>query len=300
METEQVGSMSQLTQPREVRRLGPPRKPIWRWVRRHWIKVVLLAVVTSWVLAPYFFLVITSVTQPGTVVKGFHIPRFLTLNSFKSVLSGANVIWPSLLHSGVVAIGATVLALLVAVPAAYGLSRLRTLSIARNLYLSFFVFRGVPPVALVIPYYVIFAHAHLLNTLAGLVLASVSLALPFCVWTLRVFFDAVPPELEEAAQVEGANVLQRFFYVVMPLVRQGIAATGVLGMLLVYTDFIFAGSLSGPSSSTFAVYITGFQLDQLTLSNPLAAASLIGTLPMIVMYSFSQRYMQRMAIAGIH
>lgn len=270
------------------------------WIRRHWIKVVLLAIVSSWVLAPYFFLVITSITQPGTTVKGFEIPKFLTLASYESVLSGANIIWPSLLHSGIVSVGATIVALLVAVPAAYGLSRLRTRPIARNLYLSFFVFRGVPPVALVIPYYVIFSHAHLLKTLLGLVLASVSLALPFCVWTLRVFFDAIPPELEEAAQVEGANIVQRFLLVVVPLVRQGIAATGVLGMLLVYTDFIFAGSLSGPSSSTFAVYITGFQLDQLTLSNPLAAASLIGTLPMIVMYTFSQRYMQRMAIAGIH
>lgn len=273
---------------------------VWARMRRRWLLVLLLAAITAWVLAPYFFLVVASVAQQGTMISGFSIPRFLTWANFKAVLEGANIIWPSLVHSAIVSVGATLVAIIFAVPAAYGLSKLRTLPVARNLYLSFFVFRGVPPVALVIPYFVIFSHTHLLNSFLGLILASVSLSLPFAVWTLRVFFDAIPPELEEAASIEGANVVQRFVYVVVPLVGSGIAATAVLAMLLVYVDFIFAGTLSGADTATFAVYVTGFQLDQLTLSGQLAAASIIGTIPMVIMYAFSQRYMSRMAIAGIH
>jgi multiple sugar transport system permease protein len=168
------------------------------------------------------------------------------------------------------------------------------------MYLLFFVLRGVPPVTLVIPYYLILSGAHLLDSLLGLTLALVPLALPFAVWTLRVFFDAIPEELEDAARVDGASAWQRFVLVVAPTVRQGIAATAVLSALLVYVDYILAVTLTGPSSMTYAVYITSFKQDYVTLVGPLAAATLIGTVPMIVLYALSQRYMQRMAIAGIH
>jgi multiple sugar transport system permease protein len=117
---------------------------------------------------------------------------------------------------------------------------------------------------------------------------------------MRVFFDAVPQEMEEAASVDGAGVLRTFFSIVLPVARPGIAATGILAALLVYVDYIVVATLSGPATMTFPVYITSFQQDYVALVGPLAAASIIGALPMVLMFGFSQRYMRRLATAGIH
>lgn len=263
-------------------------------------KYLILAVVLLWVLVPIYLMIVISITPAGTTLNGFQLPNFFTLDHYQWVLFGANVIWPALTNSAIVTVGATLIALAIATPAAYALSHMRHRRIGRNIYLSFFVLRGVPPVALVLPFYLIYSGSHLLNTHIGLILALVPLALPYIVWTLRVFFDAIPAEIEEAANVDGCGTWRTFFTVVFPIARPGIAATAILGALQVYVDYIIVATLAGPKTLTFPVYITGFQLDFLALVGPLAAASLIGTLPMIVMFGFSQRYMLRLATAGIH
>jgi multiple sugar transport system permease protein len=275
------------------------RRWLGRAVRRCGTKAALIALFGFWVLAPFYFLVVVSFTPRGTTVQGFSWPGFLTLENYRLVVSGANTIWPSLSNSAVVSIVSTAISLIFAVPAAYGLSQLRDRPSGRLIYLSFFILRGIPPVALVIPYYLMFSRAGLLNSLTGLVLALVPIALPFAVWTLRVFFDAIPRELDEAARMDGANLVRRFLFIALPMVKHGVAATGVLSVLLVFVDYIMAVTLGGPATRTFAVYVTSFQQDYVTLVGPLAAASIIGTLPMIVLYATSQRYMQRMAIGGI-
>jgi multiple sugar transport system permease protein len=236
----------------------------------------------------------------GTSVEGFQIPSFTTLANYQFVVGGANAIWLPLSHSAIVSVAATGIAMVLATPAAYGLSRLRRRRVAQATYLLFFVLRGVPPITLVIPYYLLLSQANMLDSLQGLTLALVPLALPFAVWTLRVFFDAVPEELEDAARVDGANAFQRFALVIVPTVRQGLAVTSILAALLVFVDYIFALTITGPNSMTYAIYVTGFKQDYVTLFGPLAAATLIGAVPMVVMYSLSQRYMQRLAMAGIH
>jgi ABC-type glycerol-3-phosphate transport system permease component len=263
-------------------------------------RYVLLAVVMAWVLLPLYFLVAVALTPSGSTLDGLHPPSTITNRNFESVLRGSNTIWPALVNSVAVTIGATVLALVIAVPAAYALSHLRHRRLGRGVYLSFFVLRGVPPVALVLPFYVIFSRAGLLNTFQGITIALVPLALPYAVWTMRVFFDGVPKEIEEAASVDGAGTWRTFFSVVLPVARPGIAATGILAALLVYVDYIVVATLAGPATLTFPVYVTGFQQDYVALVGPLAAASLIGALPMILMFGFSQRYMRRLATAGIH
>ena len=263
-------------------------------------KYLRLVVILLWVLTPLYFMLVISVTPPGTTLNGFELPRSFTIENFEWVTVGQNQIWPALINSAIVTIGATGIALVIAVPAAYALSHMRHRRIGRNIYLSFFVLRGVPPVALVLPYYLIYSQGGLLNTHLGLILALVPLALPYTVWTLRVFFDAIPREIEEAAAVDGCTPWETFAKVILPVARPGIAATAILGALQVYVDYIIVATLAGPRTMTFPVYVTGFQLDFLALVGPLSAAALIGTLPMIVMFGYSQRYMRRLATAGIH
>lgn len=264
------------------------------------IRGVILAVILAWVLMPLYFLLAIALTPAGVTVDGFHLPSSVTFAHFESVLNGVNVIWPALVNSVVVTVASTALALVFAVPAAYALSHLRHRRLGRGLYLASFVLRGVPPVALVLPYYIIFSRTGLLNTLIGVILALVPLALPYSIWTMRVFFDAVPTQVEEAAGVDGAGMMRTFGSVVLPIVRPGIAATGILAALLVFVDYIVVATLAGPATMTFPVYVTTFQQDYLSLVGPLAAASIVGALPMILMFGFSQRYMLRLATAGVH
>ena len=264
------------------------------------VKGVLLTIILAWVLLPLYFLVAVAFTPTGTTLDGFSIPDVLTTENFMSVINGAFTVWPALVNSVVITVSSTVLALLFAVPAAYALSHLKHKKLGRALYMSTFVLRGVPPVALVLPYYIIFSQTQLINTMPGVIIALVPLALPYCIWTMRVFFDAVPVQVEEAAGVDGAGVWRTFRSVVLPIARPGIAATGILAALLIFVDYIVVATLAGPATMTFPVFVTSFQQDYLSLVGPLAAASIVGALPMLLMFGFSQRYMLRLASAGVH
>lgn len=263
-------------------------------------RALVLLLVLIWVLVPLYFLVTVSASPGGSAPQGLQLPSHYTLGNYKTVFTGSNAIWRPLANSAILTISATLLSLLLAVPAAYALSRMRHRRLGRGLYLSFFVLRGIPPVSLVLPFYVIFAKAKMLNTMWGLVLAITPLALPYCVWVLRTAFDSIPPAVEEAAALDGAGIWRRFTRVVLPIATPGIAAAGVLGALFVYVDYIIVSALAGPSTYTFPIYITSFKEDFVTMVGPLAAASVIGAIPMIVLFGFSQRYMRRLATAGIH
>lgn len=263
-------------------------------------RYLVLAVVLLWVLVPLYFLVSTSLIPDGTTLRGLRLPSHWTLKNYDAVLSGANTIWKSLENSAIITVATTLLALILAVPAAYALSHMRHGRLGRGLYLSFFVLRGIPPIALVLPFYVIFSKMHTLNTLYGLVIALTPLALPYCVWVLRTVFDSIPSAIEEAASIDGAGTWRRFFSIVIPVAVPGIAAAGVLGALFVYVDYIIVSTLAGPATFTFPIYITSFQEDFVSLVGPLAAAALIGAIPMLILFGFSQRYMRRLATAGIH
>jgi len=263
-------------------------------------RAILLLAIVAWVLVPFYFLFAVAFSPDATQIYGISIPKNLTLENFSGIFSGYNAIWHPLFNSTIITVSTTLLALLIAVPAAYALSHLRHLKTGRGLYLSFFVLRGIPSVSLVLPFFLIFSKMHLLNTLQGLIIALTPLALPYCVWILRVTFDSIPREIEEAASVDGAGALQTFGKVVLPIAAPGIAAAGILSALFTYVDYMIVSTLAGPSTYTFPVYITGFQEDFVTHVGPLSAAALIGALPMLLLFGFSQGFMRRNMAAGIH
>lgn len=257
-----------------------------------------IALSLVWIVIPYYFLIVTSLVPQGTAVRGFSWPNFTTIANYRQILTGANTIWPYLFNSVVVTLGVTVLALLVGVPAGYGLSRLRGFPAAKGLYLSFFVLRMLPPVAFVIPYFLFFSRMQLLDTRRALILALLPFSLSFTVWTIKAFFDGLPFDVEEAAQLDGANPYQIFAVIILPMVGQAIAATAVLTFLLAYVDYLFAVTLTSNNAVTYAVYLVTFQNDYRVYVNAMMAATLLGTLPMIALYFYAQRFMRRMAIMG--
>jgi multiple sugar transport system permease protein len=263
-------------------------------------RAILLIVILLWVLVPMYFLVVTSFSAEGDLLPGLVLPSAITLDNYIGVFTGANAIWPALFNSTVVTVASTGLALLIATPAAYALSHMRHRKLGRGLYLSFFVLRGIPPIALVMPFFLIFSQSSMLNTLPGLIIALTPLALPYCVWTLRVTFDQIPREVEEAGAVDGAGRWRMFASVVLPIATPGIAATGILTALFIYVDYIIVAPLAGPNTFTFPIYVTSFSQDFVQLVGPLSAASLIGAIPMVLLFIFSQRFGKRLASAGVH
>lgn len=263
-------------------------------------RAMLLIVLLLWVLVPMYFLVVTSFSAEGDLLEGLVLPTALTLDNYVGVFTGANAIWPALFNSTVVTLASTGLALLIATPAAYALSHMRQKKHGRGLYLAFFVLRGIPPIALVMPFFLIFSKASMLNTLPGMILALTPLALPYCVWTLRVTFDQIPREVEEAGAVDGAGKWRMFTSVVLPIAAPGIAATGILTALFVYVDYIIVAPLAGTNTYTFPIYVTSFSQDFVQLVGPLSAASIVGAIPMALMFIFSQRFSRRLASAGVH
>jgi multiple sugar transport system permease protein len=263
-------------------------------------RTILLIVILLWVLVPMYFLVVTSFSAEGDLLPGLVLPSAITLDNYIGVFTGANAIWPALFNSTVVTVASTGLALLIATPAAYALSHMRHRKLGRGLYLSFFVLRGIPPIALVMPFFLIFSQSSMLNTLPGLIIALTPLALPYCVWTLRVTFDQIPREVEEAGAVDGAGRWRMFASVVLPIAAPGIAATGILTALFIYVDYIIVAPLAGPNTFTFPIYVTSFSQDFVQLVGPLSAASLIGAIPMVLLFVFSQRFGKRLASAGVH
>lgn len=263
-------------------------------------RTLVLVAILLWVLVPVYFLVATSLLPEGRMLDGLALPGSITFANYAGLLSGANSIWVPLMNSTIVTMAATAIALVLAVPAAYALSHLRHRRSGRAAYLSFFVLRGIPPIALVMPFYLIFAKTNMLNSLPGLIIALAPLALPYCVWTLRVTFDQIPREIEEAGAVDGAGRLRMFFSVVLPIAMPGIAATGVLAGLFIYVDYIIVAPLAGPQTYTFPIYVTSFSQDFVQLVGPLSAASIVGAIPMALMFIVSQRFSRRTASAGIH
>lgn len=257
-----------------------------------------IALCLIWIAIPYYFLIVTSLVPQGTAVRGFAWPDFTTLDNYRQILTGANTLWPYLFNSVVVTLSVTLLALLIGVPAGYGLSRLRRFPAAKGLYLSFFVLRMLPPVAFVIPYFLVFSRLQWLDTRRALVLALLPFALSFTVWTIKAFFDGLPFDVEEAAQLDGANPFQIFAVIILPMVGQAVAATGLLTFLLAYVDYLFAVTLTSNKAVTYAVYLVTFQNDYRVYVNAMMAATLLGTLPMVALYFYAQRYMRRMAIMG--
>jgi multiple sugar transport system permease protein len=151
----------------------------------------------------------------------------------------------------------------------------------------------LPPVALVLPVFIIFRSAGLTNSVLGLVIVYGALNLPFLTWILMGFFEGVPVELEWAAMTDGATVWGAFWRVVVPVSLPGIAAAGVLGFILAWTEFLFALILTGPTTLTIPVALAGLQSQNGVQIAEISAGVTLGVAPLLIASRFIQKYLVR-------
>lgn len=211
-------------------------------------------------------------------------------------------IGPAMANSAQISLGTTLLTVGLAVPAAYGLSRRRTRAwtvTTTMLLAGFIVLQMVPQPMSVIPLYSVLANIGVINTILGVVLANTALQVPFAILLLRPFFVLIPVELEEAAIVDGASLPRLFFRVMVPLARNGIITVSVMVFILSWGEFIYGTTfLTTPD----AYPVSALLAQQVSLYGTewgrLMALAVLTTLPILLIFLFSQRRLAEGMLSG--
>ncbi|HEX7022901.1 MAG TPA: carbohydrate ABC transporter permease [Trueperaceae bacterium] len=259
--------------------------------------VIALAVV--FLLFPLYWMFVTSVRPDNTLLT--YPPQFLPTDggwqAYQRVLT-QSLIFRWFLNSTIVTGFTIALSVPISALAGYAISRFRYLGI-REIGYSLLIARMLPSSLLIIPLYFIFARLGLLNNYLALVIANTTFVIPFSTWMMKGFFDSIPRELEDAAQIDGASALASLLRVVMPLSLPGLAATTIYAAILTWGEFVFASTLlTGPERWTGPIGITSFIQQYLIQWNDIMAASLIYILPVIILFAFLERYLVQGLAAG--
>lgn len=196
----------------------------------------------------------------------------------------------SFINSLVVSTAATVLPMLLGVPAAYALSRWQARA-AGSISLWILASRMAPPIAFTIPYFLAYRHLGLIDTWAGLVLIYLTFNLSLVIWMMRPFFDQLPQALEEAAWIDGATTAQGFFRIVLPLAAPGLAATAILCFLFAWNDFFFALILTRTEAMTAPVAVVNFMNYEGWEWGRIAAGGTMVMLPVLVFSLLVRKYL---------
>jgi multiple sugar transport system permease protein len=220
-----------------------------------------------------------------------------TLANYREVLFGSASILPNLWSSLVVSCWATVLTMLFALPAAYALARLRYPGKRAS---GFFVLatQMLPPVGLIIPYYLVLQRIGGLDTYSGLVTIYLTFSLPFAVWLMVSYFDDIPYEMEEAALLDRAGRLRTLWYVILPQVGGGIAVTTVFVFLNAWNEFLFAVVLGGNKVRPVTVAMFNFISVEQTQWARLAAGAMVAMAPVILVGLAAQRHIVKGLTVG--
>lgn len=256
-----------------------------------------MAAVSTVILVPFAWLVVSSVADPADLLRRplQWVPQHVSLDRYHEILTAqagteAGLFRQSLLNSAVVATCTVALSMAVGVFGAYALARLR-FPMRGNLVLVFLATYMVPPIALVVPLYLLLVQIDLLDTRTGLTLVYASFVTPFVLWILSNYFQSLPTDLEDAARIDGCGRLGALFRVVLPLSRPGLFSTILFGFLLAWDEFLYALIFtSSARSKTISVAIAEFSGRHAVDFGMIAAGGIIAALPPVLIALAFQRY----------
>ncbi|SDK62266.1 multiple sugar transport system permease protein [Glycomyces sambucus] len=248
-------------------------------------------------LIPVYWMVVTSLKTGDAV---FRVPPDLvplppTVESYTRAVFADPDIARGLANSAVIAVGTTVLTLLLALPAAYGLAKFRVRGVGAVMMLMLVV-QMVPSVNLALPMFVLFSGAGLVDSYAGLVIANCALAVPLAVTILRPYFLGVPEEVVEAARMDGCGELSSFARIALPISVPGIVTVAVVSFLGAWGEFVFGLSLATSEGIQPITIVLAEITNEFGVRwNDLMAVSAVVALPVIAAFVFLQRYI----VAGL-
>ncbi|MDJ0913610.1 MAG: carbohydrate ABC transporter permease [Desulfobacterales bacterium] len=235
---------------------------------------------------PIFWMILTSfkVARDAYSTKVFFSP---TLNNFISIFQDPYNFGPLLFNSVVVSFSTVAVAIPAATCAAYAFSRYQFKG-KNALMVSVLSSQFVPPVVVVLPFFILFKNLHLLDTRLALVILNLSFVLPFAVWMIKGFIDALPPDIESAAVVDGCNRFQVLRHITLPLIMPGVVTSAVFGFIQSWNEFLFALILTNQKAVTLTVGLMGLHTDKGILWEHMAAASMLIMIPIFAI-SFTIR-----------
>jgi multiple sugar transport system permease protein len=261
---------------------------------------VLLAAFMAFLALPLLWLLSVSFKDARELVE-LHpsfLPQNPTLENYRTAVTEADLVrsgWNSLK----VAMGTALLTTLVGLPAAYILARTRGL-VSRAGLGWILLSQMFPLILIIIPLFLVLRDLQLTNRHSGLILVYLVWALPFILWMLQSYIRAIPRDLEEAAAVDGARRYQIVALVIAPLLAPGIVVTLLFAFILAWNEFFFAlVLLQSPERVTLPVKLAQFVgIEGIVRLGPLAAASLLATIPSLLFFSVMQRWLTSGLLSG--
>jgi multiple sugar transport system permease protein len=259
------------------------------------VRIAALVIFTLFVILPILFMFTTSVKEPIEIREsGALLPTrgLFFINWVRAYIT--EPLGAFLLNSTLTAVVSTTLVLLIAVPTTYAIVRFNVGgNVLPSMILGGYV---MPPIVVSIPIFMMIKLVDLPNTKLGLILVHTIINAPVAVWLLDSFFRTIPQELEEAAWIDGYSRFNTLIKVVLPLVRPGLIATGIICLILSWNEFLMALILTyDPSAQTFPVGISRYQGQHGLQFGEMSAAALIGIIPIYVLVFIFQRYV----VAGL-
>ena len=269
------------------------------------LRFVLIVALVLLYLMPLYWMISTSLKLQPEIFRmpPTLIPETLTLENYAAIIAGtmASAI-PFLVYfknSLFVAVFTVLATLALATPAAYAFSRVQFRG-KRNLIYFVLVSQMLPVVLILIPLYQTFMRMRLLSTYPGLVLPYLMLTLPFSIWMLKGYFDSIPRELDEAARVDGCTKGQTMLRVILPNVTPGLTATAIVTFIMSWDEFIIALTIMDANRMrTLPVGMIQSFVGQFSMKwGEMMAASVVTTIPVVIIFVFLSKYLIGGLIAG--
>lgn len=243
---------------------------------------------------PFFWMILASFKDQVHIMAGGSIFNFTpTLDNYRDVFGQYNFM-QFVTNSFIVAAGSTIGSLILGLPAAYAIARFRQ----TGLGLVILAARIVPGITFLIPWFILFSKVHLVDSFTGLILTHMLVGLPFVIWIMISFFEALPYELEEAAVVDGCTQATAFLRVVLPLSGPGVITSSLLAFIFSWNNFMFSIVLAGDRTKTLPIAVFNFISYSDINWGALMAAACIITVPVLIIALVAQRYIVSGLAAG--
>ena len=265
------------------------------------IKAALIALALLVALAPFVVLFLNSLRPADEFLAqgAGMIPSRLTFEHYAEIFDPGGDTFRYVINSLIITTTSTILAVLFGALASYALARLKLpFKLSLIIGILFLVIRFYPKITVALPYFLLMRQFHLLDTHLAVIIAHVSMTVPFVVWMLLAFFEDFPRELEQSAMIDGCGPIQRFVLIVIPLMTPALAAAAVLTAFLSWNEFLMASTVASDAAKTLPVRISGFITDKGILWGSMSAMSSVIVVPVALFALFTQRYLARGLTVG--
>ncbi|HWJ02787.1 MAG TPA: carbohydrate ABC transporter permease [Verrucomicrobiae bacterium] len=259
-----------------------------------YLQRLLLAAVVVAFLFPFFWMILASFKTQQQILSTQNVLIFKpTLQNYLDVFKQYSFL-KFIINSFIIAVGSTVLSLVVGLPAAYSIARYNQ----NKLGVTILVARIVPGITFLIPWFIIFSKLSMVDSYTSMILSHMLVGLPFIVWIMVSYFENIPIELEESARVDGCTIQEAFWRIVLPISGPGIITASIFSFVFSWNNFMFSLVLSGEKTKTLPIAVFSFLSYSEINWGGLMAAAVVITLPVLILALFAQKYIISGLTAG--